>query len=381
MLEATAPFSHGLSGVGAPPLRATPHFSVKSCDPRTETERLVACSNEELGRLRRILQDLGGHATVRGSDGSEVPVTATAGKAPACALAAEWTPSAPIYDPTGKFLAMLEVGAPGVDRSDLSAKLLAALVNSVAQSISERWFRISYRRQWIIAAIRRDGMEEFITLAVDRQYRVLGADHGARERLKACGRGMDSELSLSAFFQFGTVPLRGRRFGDAAMTLIGRDDGVPWTVLITPPDLSTDLTGHSPRVLLHARPRLATFARIDSPPRPEEPGIGLPPRMYRRVNEYIDAHLDSALDIPELAQTLRMSESHFARCFRNSSGFTPHNYVMRRRLRRAEELLVQTELPLIDIALATGFAAQSHFSRRFHELTGLGPRAFRAQHR
>ena len=165
------------------------------------------------------------------------------------------------------------------------------------------------------------------------------------------------------------------------MTLMGRDDGVPWTVLITPPDLSTDLTGHSPRVLLHARPRLATLARIDFPLTPEESGIGLPPRMYRRVNEYIDAHLDSALDIPELAQTLKMSESHFARCFRNSSGFTPHNYVMRRRLRRAEELLVQTELPLIDIALATGFADQSHFSRRFHELTGLGPRAFRAQHR
>jgi AraC-like DNA-binding protein len=380
MLEATAPFSHGLSGLGAPPLRATPLFSVKSCDPRTETERLVACSNEELGRLRRILQDLGGHATVRGSDGSEVPVTATAGKAPACALAAEWMPSAPIYDATGKFLAMLEVGATGIDRSNLSAKLLVALVNSVAQSISERWFRISYRPHWIIAALRRDGMEEFITLAVDRQYRVLGADHGARERLKASGRRMDSQLSLSAFFQFGTVPLRGRRFGDAAMTLIGRD-GVAWNVLITPPDYSADLTGHSQRVLLHARPRLATLARIDFPLTPEESGIGLPPRMYRRVNEYIDAHLDSALDIPELAQTLSMSESHFARCFRNSSGFTPHNYVMRRRLRRAEELLVQTDLPLIDIALATGFADQSHFSRRFHELTGLGPRAFRAQHR
>ena len=138
MLEATAQFSHGLSGLSAPPLRATPHFSVKNCDPATETERLVACSNEELGRLRRILQDLGGHAAVRGSDGSEVQVTGRAGKAPACAPAAEWTPSAPIYDATGTFLAVLEVGATGVERSDPSAKLLVALVNSVAQSISER---------------------------------------------------------------------------------------------------------------------------------------------------------------------------------------------------------------------------------------------------
>jgi AraC family transcriptional regulator len=55
--------------------------------------------------------------------------------------------------------------------------------------------------------------------------------------------------------------------------------------------------------------------------------------------------------------------------------------VMRRRLLRAQELLASTELPLIDIALATGFADQSHFSRRFHQMTGVPPRAFRLQHR
>jgi hypothetical protein len=50
-------------------------------------------------------------------------------------------------------------------------------------------------------------------------------------------------------------------------------------------------------------------------------------------------------------------------------------------LLRAQELLASTELPLIDIALATGFADQSHFSRRFHQMTGVPPRAFRLQHR
>jgi AraC family transcriptional regulator len=55
--------------------------------------------------------------------------------------------------------------------------------------------------------------------------------------------------------------------------------------------------------------------------------------------------------------------------------------VMRRRLLRAQELLASTELPLIDIALATGFADQSHFSRRFHQMMGVPPRAFRLQHR
>lgn len=54
---------------------------------------------------------------------------------------------------------------------------------------------------------------------------------------------------------------------------------------------------------------------------------------------------------------------------------------MRLRVGRAQRLLAETDLPLADIALTTGFADQSHFSRRFLELAGLQPRAFRKRHR
>ena len=73
--------------------------------------------------------------------------------------------------------------------------------------------------------------------------------------------------------------------------------------------------------------------------------------------------------------------SHFARAFRDSVGLTPHSYIVRRRLLQAQELLAKTEQPLAEIALSTGFADQSHFTRRFHQFVGLPPRKFRAQHR
>jgi AraC family transcriptional regulator len=103
--------------------------------------------------------------------------------------------------------------------------------------------------------------------------------------------------------------------------------------------------------------------------------------MLKSIEEYIDVHLEKDLSVEELASHLGISPSYFARSFRSSVGLAPHAYVMRRRLLRAQELLASTDLPLIDIALATGFADQSHFCRRFHEMTGVPPRTFRLQHR
>jgi AraC family transcriptional regulator len=83
------------------------------------------------------------------------------------------------------------------------------------------------------------------------------------------------------------------------------------------------------------------------------------------------------LDIDELARLIRMSASHFTRSFRKTVGLTPHRYVIQCRVEKARELLTATDLPLIEIALTTGFSDQSHFSRRFQELTGVPPGAYR----
>jgi AraC family transcriptional regulator len=97
----------------------------------------------------------------------------------------------------------------------------------------------------------------------------------------------------------------------------------------------------------------------------------------KRVEEYVDANLGSTLDIEELAALVKMSPSHFARSFHKSVGLTPHRYVIQCRVAKARELLATTNLPLIEIALTMGFSDQSHFSRRFQELVGVPPGAYR----
>jgi AraC family transcriptional regulator len=150
--------------------------------------------------------------------------------------------------------------------------------------------------------------------------------------------------------------------------------------LITPPDLGAVQGRSRERLQVHTRPRLDALD-TGTIAAEQEQRCGLPARMLKGIQEHIDVHLEKALSVEELASHLGISPSYFARSFRSSVGLTPHAYVMFRRLLRAQELLASTDLPLIDIALTTGFADQSHFSRRFHQMTGVPPRAFRLQHR
>ena len=104
---------------------------------------------------------------------------------------------------------------------------------------------------------------------------------------------------------------------------------------------------------------------------------GLPPRALRRVREYIDGHLEETISIEALAGIVGLSMYHFARAFKQSEGLTPHDYLVRRRVRRAQELLASTDLPLSEIALASGFSDQSHCARRFREHVGITPSSYR----
>jgi AraC family transcriptional regulator len=113
----------------------------------------------------------------------------------------------------------------------------------------------------------------------------------------------------------------------------------------------------------------------------EQPLGPLASHVLRGILKYIDTHLDTALGIDNLAVQAGLSASHFSRCFLKSVGITPHSYVLRRRLLRAQELLAQNDMSLLDVALTTGFADHSHFCRRFREFVGATPRAYRARYR
>jgi transcriptional regulator GlxA family with amidase domain len=104
---------------------------------------------------------------------------------------------------------------------------------------------------------------------------------------------------------------------------------------------------------------------------------GLPPRALRRVCEYVEAHLEKNISLQMLASTAGLSMSHFARAFKQSQGVPPHEYLVRCRVRRVQELLATTDLPLSEIARASGFSDQSHCTRRFREQVGITPSGYR----
>ena len=104
---------------------------------------------------------------------------------------------------------------------------------------------------------------------------------------------------------------------------------------------------------------------------------GLSPAALRRVRERVEAGLEEALTIEDLAAAAGLSPFHFARMFKRATGESPHAYVLRRRIERARALL-EGDLPIAEVALACGFGSQSHLTARFRAATGLTPGRYRA---
>ncbi|MBD1868077.1 helix-turn-helix transcriptional regulator [Cyanobacteria bacterium FACHB-471] len=105
-----------------------------------------------------------------------------------------------------------------------------------------------------------------------------------------------------------------------------------------------------------------------------EYSAGLSKYQLRQVIDYINDHLDRELGLAELAAILQMSPHYFTRLFKQSTGLTPHQYVIRRRVERAKELLLKKELTIAEVAYSVGFANQSHLNRHLKHLLGVTPR-------
>jgi AraC-like DNA-binding protein len=104
---------------------------------------------------------------------------------------------------------------------------------------------------------------------------------------------------------------------------------------------------------------------------------GLAAWQLRRVADYVDKHLTSPLRVETLAQVVRLSPGHFCRAFKEHMGETPHGFIMRRRVRRAQILILTTVDSLSQIAHACGLSDQSHLTRLFRRYVGETPMAWR----
>jgi AraC family transcriptional regulator len=106
---------------------------------------------------------------------------------------------------------------------------------------------------------------------------------------------------------------------------------------------------------------------------------GIPRHQLRRVLDYVECHLEEDLSLSSLAREATMSIFHFSRAFRQSTGQSPYQYVLHRRIEMAKMLLRSGELTVGEISLRTGFVQQNHFARLFQKKTGVTPMDFRRQ--
>jgi AraC family transcriptional regulator len=99
----------------------------------------------------------------------------------------------------------------------------------------------------------------------------------------------------------------------------------------------------------------------------------------RRVIEFIEDNLEGDLSLQAMAAEVDISPLYLARAFKAAVGQSPHQYVLARRIERAKELLRNTDLPVVDVALSSGFSSQSHLSHWFIRQIGVSPAVYRRQ--
>jgi AraC family transcriptional regulator len=100
----------------------------------------------------------------------------------------------------------------------------------------------------------------------------------------------------------------------------------------------------------------------------------------KRTIDYIEARLAEPVTLADLASAAGLTRMHFAAQFRAATGLPPHEYLLRRRIERAQEMLVGTRMSVVDVALSVGFQTQSHFTSVFKRFVGQPPHAWRQSH-
>lgn len=96
-----------------------------------------------------------------------------------------------------------------------------------------------------------------------------------------------------------------------------------------------------------------------------------------RVLDQVEARLDDRLTLSELASTAGLNVHHFAKAFAATTGVTPHQHVLQRRVSRARLLLQHADMSITDVALATGFSSQSHLTSSLRRQLGVTPARYR----
>jgi AraC family transcriptional regulator len=132
--------------------------------------------------------------------------------------------------------------------------------------------------------------------------------------------------------------------------------------------------------------RLAVMANLVEALAPSVTDLGktrgvatLPKWRLMRVLAYIEANIGERITLANLAATAGLSRMYFAKQFRATTGMRPHEFVLRKRIERAQRMLAETSEALVDIALSVGFQTQAHFTTVFKKIAGYTPYQFRRE--
>jgi len=104
---------------------------------------------------------------------------------------------------------------------------------------------------------------------------------------------------------------------------------------------------------------------------------GLAAWQARKVTRFIDASIESKIRLRDCATQTRLSAAYFSVAFKRTFGITAAHYIRCRRIEHAQRLMLLTPMPLAQVALATGFSNQAHYSRVFRTVTGSTPNIWR----
>lgn len=184
----------------------------------------------------------------------------------------------------------------------------------------------------------------------------------------------DSTLSLA---QTGVVsPVRDAEAGEAPELSVRTIRAVMAELCLALRSALDDERGTAEDSLRRAAQILQDMGQTEATTKEEVRG-GLSPWQIRKVTSYLEAHLHRTIRNEDLATIARLNASYFSRAFRISFGEPPHEYVIRRRVERAQGLMLSTDASLSEIALECGLADQAHLCRLFRRIVGQSPGAWR----
>ncbi len=126
--------------------------------------------------------------------------------------------------------------------------------------------------------------------------------------------------------------------------------------------------------------RAAALLKVGSTPGEAKGSGGLAPWQARKIAHLVEASLERGVRISDLAASAQLSRSHFCRVFKAHFGHSPQQYLLERRVARAQRLMLASNCRLCEVAQACGFADQAHLSRIFRRLVGAAPNAWRRAH-